>query len=188
MWLTTILPFLKTYWKVIVVVLAVLSLVGYIKILHWQIDSCKKENLELTLVIQQANAKSQKLEDHAKALTEKYEDSLKEKQKKVDDLSNTLKERIKKNEESRRVKLSSNVVGLFNASKSESRSEPVAEAKPSDDGGASTPAQVTTTLNDLLLVSAENDKNHLKCIDQVHEWQRFWKDFAASVGSVNESP
>jgi hypothetical protein len=153
-----------------------------------RIDHYKSENLELTLVIEQANAKNKRLEDHAQALTAKYEGSLALKQKELDKTSKDLKERIKKDEESRRIKLSANVVGLFNASKSESNSKAAPEAKPSDDGGTSPAPQVTITLNDLLLTSAENDKNHLKCIDQVHEWQKFWKDFETTVGSVNESP
>jgi len=178
-------PFLKTWWKVIVPVVLVLLALGYVKILHLQIDHYKAEAAEMRIVIAQANEKNQQLEEAAEALTKKYERQLQNKQLEEDRKLKTTVERIKKDEESKRIALTRTLIELFNDSKP--NNDPVTTTKPVDVGGTGPPKEAVT-LNELLLISAENDSNHIKCINQVHEWQNFWKDYESQVKVVGGSP
>lgn len=181
--LSLVLPFLKTWWKVILPVVLLLAALGYVKVLHMQIDHYKSQVIELKAEAQIVREKNTLLEHAATEQSKKYarqlENQLLEKQKQA----KLTQERIKRNEESKRVTLSSDIVSLFNDSKPDSPA--VARTEPSDVSGT-TSAQ--TTLNQLLLVSAENDANHLNCIATVKEWQNFWADFKRSVQAVGGSP
>lgn len=183
-------PFLKTWWKVIVPIVLLLLALGYVKVLHLQIDHYKTQVIELKAEAAAVREKNTLLEHAATELSKKYarqlENNLLEQQK----AAKLTQERIKRNEESKRIALSSDLVSLFNDSKP--NSPPVTGAVSSDVSGTST-AQATLTsdqrtLNQLLQVSAENDANHLNCIATVKEWQNFWADFKRSVNAIGGSP
>lgn len=178
-------PLIQSWWKVIAVVLVILAALGYLKYLHHTIDSLKAEVVELRTVIASANAKNKQLEDAAGVLSKKYEHQLENQQLEADKRLNTITDRIRKNETAKRIALQRELVELFNDSKP--NSGPTPPAKQGDAGGTGPPKE-TVTLQDLLLVSAENDSNHIKCINQVHEWQNFWKDYEAQVRVVGGSP
>lgn len=174
------LGFFKSYWKIIVPVVLLLMALGYVKILHMEINHYKSKVVALEQEKAIVAEKNALLETAALDLTKKYsrqlENNLLEQQKKAQQ----VQERIKKDEETKRIALSSNVVELFNASKPDTQTAPA--TKPEDVRKTSTTG--TTTLNDLLSVSARNDANHVVCIETVAEWQNFWKDFEAGVKAV----
>lgn len=187
---TVALPFLKTWWKVILPVVLLLLALGYVKVLHMEINHYKNLVIELKQEAAIVREKNNLLEHAATEQSKKYarqlENRLLEEQKKA----KLVKERIKRDKESAAIHLSPNIISLFNAGKPDSEATPGTVS--SDDGGAS-PAEKTLTsdertLNQLLLISAENDANHLACIQQVKEWQHFWLDFKRSVEAVGGSP
>jgi hypothetical protein len=177
------LPFLKTWWKVIVPIVLLLLALGYVKVLHMEIDHYKTQVIELKLAEAATREKNTLLEHAATELSKKYarqlENQLLEKQKQA----KLTQERIKRDEESKRIALSSSIVSLFNDSKPDGG--PVAETVRSDVGGTSAAEK---TLNQLLQVSAENDTNHTNCIATVKEWQNFWADYQRSVNAIGGSP
>lgn len=175
-------PFLKTWWKVILPVVLLLMALGYVKVLHMEIDHYKAQNVELRLAIKQSEDRKKLLEDNATALNKKYETQLYAKQLEETKKQKLVKERIKRDKESKLIVLPATSVELFNASKPDV-SESTPRAEQGDDGKASADPAVVT-LNKLLEVSAINDEHHQQCINQVLEWQNFWTDYKASVQSV----
>jgi hypothetical protein len=179
-------PFLKTWWKVILPVVLLMLALGYVKTLHWQIEHYEAQAVELRLEIAKANEKEKQLEANAKALTEKYKDSLQVKAVEIELNAQDKVKEIVKNEESKRIALSRDVVRLFNSGKPDTKPETVAPAKQTDAPEAS--PNRTVTLNELLVVSARNDANHQLCIETVGEWQRFWNDYVITYGAVANEP
>jgi len=181
--LPLVLPFLKTWWKVILPVVLLIAALGYVKVLHMQIDHYKSQVIELKAEAQAVREKNTLLEHAATEQSKKYarqlENQLLEKQKQA----KLTQERIKKNEESKRITLSSDIVSLFNDSKPDGEAAPRAEQS-----NVRITSTAEATLNQLLLISAENDANHLNCIATVKEWQNFWADFKRSVQAVGGSP
>ena len=184
--LALVVPFLKTWWKVIVPVVLLLLALGYVKVLHLQIDHYKEQVVELRLQKEQANAKAKKLEDNATVISRKYELSLAATTNKIEADAFTKIERIKSNEAAKRIALTRELVELFNSTKPPSQPQTVTPTKPSNDETA-TPNR-TTTLTELLVVSAKNDTNHQVCIETVSEWQQFWKDYVVTYGAVANEP
>ena len=176
-------PFLKTWWKVILPVVLLLMALSYVKILHMEIDHYKEQAVELRLAIKQSEDRKKLLEDNATALNKKYETQLYAKQLEEDKKAKAIRERIKNDKESKLIVLPTTSVQLFNASKPDV-SEPTTTTKQDHDGETGTDPTVVITLNKLLEVSAVNDANHQKCINQVLEWQNFWTDYKDSVQSV----
>lgn len=178
-----VFPFLKTWWKVIVPVVLVLMALAYVKILHMEINHYKSKVVALEqekAIIVEKNAL---LETAALDQTKRYSRQLENRLLDQQRDAKIVQERIKKDEETKRIAISSNVVELFNASKPDTQT--VTTTKPKDDGKASTTGAIT--LNDLLSTSARNDANHVVCIETVIEWQNFWKDFETGVKAVGGS-
>ncbi len=175
---------LARYWYIVAIAVLLAALGGQ----HWfyknEVAGLENEKTVLTLFIKAANLKEQAMEEAASALTKRYHESLANQFAVQAVAGAAVKERIKKNEETKRIALSADIVSLFNDSKPATKSEATPPAVSSNAGGTGTPEAVT--LNVLLLTSAENDANHLRCIAQVHEWQHFWKDTEASVQRLEE--
>lgn len=179
-------PFLKAWWKVIVPIVLLLLALGYVKILHLKIDHYREQVVELRLANKEAEQQVKKLEDNATVLTKKYERSLENKQLEIDRVvKQRALERIKHDEETKRIRLSANVVGLFNSGKPPSDGEDPAPAVRSNDEN---PPAGGKTLNDLLTVVVINDANHEACRQQVIEWQNFWTDYENSFKATVREP
>lgn len=176
-------PFLKTWWKVILPVVLLLLAISYVGVLHLEINHYKDKVIALEKEKAIVQEKNNLLEHNATEISKKYarqlENRLLEEQKK----SKLVQERIKKDEESKRIPLSSNVVSLFNASKPDAQPASTTERK---DVGEASPNR-ETSLNALLEVSARNDAAHQTCIETVAEWQAFWKDYSEGVKAIGGS-
>ncbi len=185
------LMLLVRYWYIFAIAGLLAALGGQ----HWyyknKVDGLENDITRLTLSIESANIKEKALEHSAVELTKKYKESLHNQQELQNEMGRQATKRIKEDEETKRITLSANVVSLFNSSKPATKGETITPTIRLNAGGAAattTPAppieEATITLNDLLLISASNDKEHLKCIDQVHEWQHFWTDVEQSVKAL----
>ena len=198
--LQPILLFLKANWIPIAIGIACLSLMGYIKVLHMEINHYKEEVVSLQLEKKAAAAKTAQLEQNAANISQMYHDSLKNQFALQDSQGQAVRERIAKNETSKHVILDSDIIGLFNGSKPSLKLKDPAITVKGNDGrpGTSTedrgsaeyeaPLAYEHTLNELLDIAAYNDGNHLKCISTVREWQRFWTDYTESYGAVSNAP
>ena len=180
-----ILKFLKANWIPVAIGVACLALMGYIKVLHLEIEHYKAKEVKLQLAVDAANVKEKELEQAATQLTAKYHESLANQFKLQDAAGAAIHERIVKNAEANSTRISPDIIQLFNSSKPPIKLKDPAGAKQGNDARASPntddsePATQAYehTLAELLDVSASNDKNHAKCIDTVHEWQNFWTDY-----------
>lgn len=186
--LAPILMFLKANWIPIAIGVACLALMGYIKVLHLEIDHYKAKSVQMQLAIDAAAVKEKQLEVAAEQITIKYKESLANQFALQDAQGQVIHERIKKNAEANSTHISPDIVSLFNSSKPTLKLKDPAITKqgdvartgpdPNDTGPPeSGPQAYEHTLAELLDVSAINDKNHAKCIDTVHEWQGFWRDY-----------
>lgn len=178
--------FLGANWKWLVPVLAGILLAGYVGFLKVEVGHYKKQVGELNLTIatmeKESVRKSEAYSNASDAITAKYADQLDAKQKELDkEKSNALAERIKTNKELKSMRLSLELVQLWNQSKQGSGNQ-VAPAQPGNDGKASGAQAVTLT--DLFLVSKENDENHLKCVKNLEKWQNFYQDLEATVKQI----
>jgi len=202
-----VLPFLKTWWKVILPIVLLLMALGYVKVLHMEIDHYKAKTVSMQLAIDAAAVKEEALEVAAAQITTKYHESLANQFKMQDAAGAAIHERIVKNEEANRHRISADIVSLFNDSKPRLKlKDPAAAVKGNDarpatieedprqvSGGAellveAPPQAYEHTLAELLDVSAYNDNNHVKCIDTVREWQHFWTDYTENYKAVNAGP
>jgi hypothetical protein len=167
----------------------------YIKVLRVEVEHYKKavvtakaETKRVTLqfqkVVDEAEAREVQLAADNAALTERVINEQHEAQRWFDERNKELKGRIQANEELRKLKLSLDLIRLFNASKQppgEYNQESAATVS-GHDGQATATQEVTGT--ELFTVIAENDSNHLKCIAVVEKWQEFWKGYVANVEKV----
>jgi hypothetical protein len=200
MWtLPLALQFLKANWIPVVIGVACLALMGYIGVLHLEINHYKSEVVALQLEKKAAAAKTAQLEANAENITKMYHESLANQFKLQDAAGTAVHERIVKNEASKHVILDSDIVGLFNSSKPSLKLKDTTNPIKGNAGRPSSieedpryadeaPLAYEHTLNELLDISAYNDSNHLKCIGVVHEWQNFWKDYTESYGAVSNAP
>lgn len=183
--LAPILLFLRANWIPISIGVACLALMGYIKVLHMEIDHYKGQVVELKQVIQKNAETEEQLQIANKGLTEKYKQALKNQFAMQDSQGQIVAERIKKNEASKHIPLDAELIGLFNGLKPAPPAAPTAvrgdAPNPSPDQEAVVPEK---TLNDLLQVAAYNDNNHAKCIAQVQMWQEFWKDYEMNYKAI----
>jgi hypothetical protein len=123
-----------------------------------------------------AEAMQAALKSSNEAITLKYKQSLIGQWQARDVAEKATTERIKADEELRSVKLSAHAVSVFNSTTTPvNQGASTPPAIPADVGGTD------ATLADLLAQSAENNSNHWKCIDTVHEWQHFWTDYTTAV-------
>jgi len=192
-----ILKFLKANWIPVAIGVACLALMGYIKVLHLEIEHYKAKEVKLQLAVDAANVKEKELEQAATQLTAKYHESLANQFKLQDAAGAAIHERIVKNAEANSTRISPDIIQLFNSSKpptklkdpagakqgNDARSTPI-EEDPRYSSGYEAPLAYEHTLAELLDVSAYNDGNHEKCIDTVHEWQKFWRDYTMAYKAV----
>lgn len=174
--------FIRQHFMAILIGLAVLSLVGYIGSLKVSNHFLRKEVGELQLQISTLRDRESKLETANAAITTKYKGLDGKYSKLQTDNLKTLKEKIANEKELSAIKLSVNAVSLFNASKGDSNGQNSSTTVTGNDGRT---RALEKTLADLLIVSAENDTNHLICIDNLKKWQGFWRDYSSVIVSIN---
>lgn len=172
--------FLKANWKWILISVAIASLVGYIQFLRWDVEHYKKKYGEAQLQIAEIASREEAQKAASAAITKKYEGLRVAYAMALEQKDKELQKRIANDKELASIKLSLDAVRLFNESKQGGDSTstvsvhdgetPTAEAS----GGS-------ISLTAVFSVTAENDKNHLRCIQQVEDWQNFWRDYEASV-------
>lgn len=183
--MAALLLLLKTNWKPILIGLAVLMLLGYIQTLRLEVKHYKSSAIEAKQELKDAQITAKAEHDRqtaeADAITKAHLDTLRRKGDEIMKGYNDVVTKIKAHEASKHVIITPDVVSLFNESTG-NKPTSAPEAKPANDGKTST---TETTLNQLLVVTAENNANHLKCIAQVEEWQAFWEAYAISVGRAN---
>jgi uncharacterized membrane-anchored protein YhcB (DUF1043 family) len=170
---------IKSNWQLVAIGLAIAAVIGYITVLRLEVDHYKTKAGELELEISTAKANQVQEEERQNlafdAQTKKYADSLRAKGDAIMKGYADVAAKIKAHEASKHIVLTPDVVELFNSTVGpEPRASEAPRAKQEDDGKASALAK---TLNDLLEVSNENNANHQVCIEQVLEWQAFWKDY-----------
>ncbi len=189
-----ILTLLIRYWYIF----AIAGLLAALGTQHWyyknKVDRLENDVVALTLNIKEANIKERALEKSAEELTKKYKESLHNQFVLQAEQGRQAVERIKKDEETKRIILSANAISLFNASKPSTTGEATTPAIKGNDGASGVPkpsgaagvdsTTPTASLQDLLLVSAENDRQHYRCISQVLEWQHFWTEVEQSVKAL----
>lgn len=184
-----ILAFLKTNWKPLIILGMILALGGYIQFLRVDLHHYQKKynetQLALDTLVKTSKEKQDALAADSAAITAKYRGTLKSANDLIVVNAKLNEENIKNATELRNVKLSLNAIRLFNASKQSTTEEN--STPPAVSGNAPTPgtAKEAPNLKDLLLVVNDNDKEHLKCIKQVEEWQKLWGDVNATVQKYN---
>jgi cell division protein FtsB len=187
MWLIA-WAFIKNNWKIVAIGLAIAALLGYIGFLRWDAEhwKTKYENVQLQLAEVKSREEAQKASNAA--ITRKYENVRSAYAQALELQAKTLKEKIKNDKELASIRLTLNAVELFNSSKQDGQPS---ETISIHDGKASPIAEgsgITIPLTTFFEVGAENDKNHLRCIKQVEDWQGFWRDYESSVRVNNASP
>lgn len=178
-------------WKLVLIGLAI----AYVMFLRWDNHhlQTKLDAAELQIVTaqNQQKAETERQDSINRAITEKLRMETEAEVKLIAENQKLVQSKIAADEESKRVKLSNNLIQLWNASKSPADPE-VTTTKSGDAGKASPDTEVVKTtgevvektLNDLFRVSAANDANHLTCIKQVNAWQVFWHDYEQGVNSA----
>ncbi len=189
------LTFLKANWKWVLIGLFILGLVSYIATIKIERNHYKSEyeatEVKLAALVNSSKAKETLLDDGNKAISDRYANSLRDANSLVIANARLNQENIANAKELAAVKLSLNAVRLFNASKQSTTetSQPANTVQGTD--GTTTPATetpvVTSTLQDLLAVTAVNDANHLVCIKTVETWQKFWIDYVNNVDASNNA-
>ena len=190
-----ILAILKRYWPFLVGAIVIGGAITYIKVLKMEVAHYKKEVVEAKAETKRVTLQFQKVVDDAEnreiqlssdnaELSERIASLNNENTKLIDQHTTDIKEQVKTNEELRKLKLSLDLIRLFNASKQPpgEHNEVVANSNPGNDGKAAATQEVTGT--ELFTIIAENDANHLKCIATVEKWQEFWKGYVANVERV----
>lgn len=192
-----IMTFLKNNWKWIAIGIAFLSLIGYIKTIQIERDHYHQRYIsaeaQIAKLVDSQKIAEQTLRDESAQVTAKYKDTLKTANTLVTENARLNSENIKNAKELANVKLSLDAIRLFNASK-QSTAEEANSSKAVSGNDDSTAAvakaleEKSQSLADLLQVVNTNDANHLKCIKQVEEWQKFWPDVEATVEKYNAVP
>lgn len=193
---SVVLAILKKYWPVIVIGLLVTAAIGYVGVLKLEVSFWKKEAAtqkasaksiakQFNDALAEAEAKEAQLQADNADLTFQFHNTLRDYGLVIIQRDNAIKERIAANAELHKLKLSLDLIRLFNASKQPpgEHDEVPATAVTGNDGKATTPVEVTGT--DLFTVIAENDANHLKCIKTVEQWQSFWLRYVENVRNAN---
>ncbi len=194
---TIAIALLKKFWPYLLGAALIGGGLLYLKGLHMQIDHYKKEATtqkdnakriaaQFNKALDDAEVREGKLALENAELTEQHRQVLTENSLLIDQHTTDLKKVIATNEELRKLKLSLNLIRLFNASKQPpgEHNEVTTNAVPGNDGKAT--AVVEATGNDLFTVIAINDANHLKCIATVEEWQKFWTGYVENVNRAQE--
>ncbi len=194
--MAALLLFLKANWKWIAVLVAVLGLVGYIKVIQLERDHYHQQYVnaeaQITRLVDSSKiAEAQSAQDAAE-LTDKYKSTLATANTLVTENARLNAQNIAKDKELAAVKLSLNAVRMFNASKQSTAEEGQSTTTVSgNDGSTAATAKAleekSQTLADLLQVVNINDANHFKCIKTVEEWQSFWKDYSTRVEALNNA-
>ena len=181
---------LKKYWLPILLGIIVLIAFGRYEAVRIERDHYIKKvaslDLELKQIKEDEEIKKQEQEKLAADLTAKYQNTLATANTLVTENARLNSENIKNAKELRDVKLSLDAIRLFNDSKQDTAQVSAPTIK--DNAGnttASSKATPEVSLQDLLQVVNTNDANHLKCIQQVEEWQHFWTDYVAQQEKVD---
>ena len=180
------LAWLKANWKIALVGLAVISLVGYIAFLKLEIRHYKKNYEAAKAELAAAAHREEELNAANAGITTKYKDTLRDLNASLSKNIEIIVERIKKDEELQSTRISLNAARLFNQSKRDP-STATTQAKQGDVGKTSptTPpsytGRITLPLAEVFVVVAQNDANHWKCVKQVGLWQNFWGDYEQAV-------
>lgn len=182
--------FLAKNWKEVIVAGAIILFVGYILTLRNMVDYYKSKVVKLERIVASLVVRNKELEGAATELTRKYEVRGSAIYKADEERARKNAERIANDQVTRRIRLPSIAVQLFNGTETVPEGNPASSTVEGNDGGASgsqatsgsSPEALTdATLNDLLAQSNENKKNHEKAVKQVKEWQSFWSDYVKEV-------
>lgn len=178
------LMFLRANWKWIVVGLAIAGLFGYIGYLKHEATHYKDLYGKAQLQIAEIASREEAQKAASAAITKKYNDLRTAYAMALEQHNTELQKRIANDKELASVKLSLAAARLFNESKQSGDSTAAVEVH---DGATATAENGSVTLTSIFSVVAENDKNHLRCIQQVSDWQNFWRDYEASVAQTRGS-
>lgn len=188
MWTVAITWLLKN-WKLAIVCSLGIALVLYVLTIRAERDTYKKEvadvKAQFALYRSGAEAKQATLEAGAKAISSKYEHALAEADAQRAAKNKAIKERIAANEELKRTRVSLAAVQLLN--ESTRNTEEPAQAEPRDAPGPTGTQDSTVALDQVWAVVAENNKNHLACVDRLQKWINFWADYTAVVTEANSA-
>ncbi len=180
--LAFLLPFLGRNWKLIAVGIAILALLAYVKVLHMERDHAvakyEKEHAAFETYKANAVAMHEAMKSSNAALTLQFKQAEIARNQAAETFRKTINERIKADEASKRIMLPPTSVQLFNSTTTD---EPDTGQSPSAHVVNDDAAEARLTLNDLLIISAENNANHLTCINTVRDWQQFWSQFVKNV-------
>lgn len=176
-----LLLFLKNNWLAVGmgVVIAIMGIV--IGVQHLEINHKNSVIAELTQVIDTYKAKEKELKAENQRITEAHATTLQRYADEIKKSTKAIQEKIAANEELKRVRLSLELVQLWNESKRDPNGQDASTTKQGDDGKASG----TPTLEDLFRASAENDARHWACVKQVNEWIDFWTEYSQAVRLIN---
>lgn len=180
-----LIAWLVSNWKLVLVGGLALAMAVYVETLRLEVGHYKGK--AVTLQAQLDDAEHRKLvaeslaAQRAREITAAHADSLQKVNTALNERDKAIKDKISANEELKHVRLSLNLVQLWNASKQQPEAA-TPTAVQGNDGKTST---TEVTLNQLFTVSAENDKNHLKCVKQVEEWQAFWQEYVKAKEEID---
>lgn len=174
-----LLAFLKNNWLTVALGVVIAALLIWVGVLKLEVNHYSSKAAELQTVVDVYKAKEVELVKENKRITETHAETLKRYKEEILKSNKLIQEQIAKNEELKRVKLSLNLIQLWNQSKHNPDSP---DTKQGDDGEATGTTTITTaTLEDLFRISAENDARHWACVKQVLEWQSLWAEVVAAV-------
>ena len=176
------LALLIKFWPYIAGAVAIIAFLGYLKVLHVEIDHYKTEATtaknELIAYREAAEATQAAWKSENAALT------LESKQKSAKLLQqfnapNPIIKRIQDNVTLRTVVVPPVAVELFNESTRDPTGSSTASAQRSDE------STTESTLADTLAVCAENATNQWFNYKQVIAWQEFWDTYSKGLANVN---
>ncbi len=178
-----ILNFLKANWKLVAIGLAIATVLGYIGVLKWEVNHYRTKYEDAQLQLAEISSQEEAQKASAAAITRKYKDLQAAYAMSLEQHSKILKEKIRNDKELASTRISLAALELFNESKQGGDTSTTVSVH---DGEANTPSEssgtgVSVPLTTIFQVVEENDKNHLKCVKQVEDWQNFWRDYESSV-------
>jgi hypothetical protein len=176
-----LLPYI---WKIVGALAVVLILFGlYEADNHWCNQACKNQKIiaEATQkayneAVIKADAQIRALEAGAEAITKKYEHALTEKEAQTKIAKDATNAKIKASKELADLKLSNQLVQLFNesANQGRTRTEDTTGTVKGNDDSSNPTTGITGTV--FFATINENNANAWDCVDRLDKWIEFWGD------------
>ena len=177
-----LLGFAKQYWMYIVIALVVAGTLGYIKILQIERDHYKAQRDSLQAAFDQQKVAKEELQQEFDVVTRQFRDADAAWKQDRDHQKQELNRAYRDNKELR-AKLAAtpanpDVVRVFNDSV---QGQPNgATAPPVSVSGDASSTKVCSE-DDLLTAAVANNQAADDNAHQVEQWQRFWKDYLATL-------